>query len=141
MAKVGVSGMDDLIRSLGNADLFDEETQSEMLNAGADIISESISKEMMKSSFNIQHLISKIGKSKIKKTKQGDPKIDITVKGKNAFGTRNALILFVLNYGRAKKYGEIVGGYFWTRGSRNCDKEIQKALTKIAEDKLKKEGL
>ena len=141
MADVSVSGMDDLIRALEKNDLFSDETQAEMLNAGADIIADSISKEMMKSRFTIQHLISKIKKSKIKRSKNGDPKISVTVKGKNAFGTRNALILFVLNYGRAKKYGEIIGEYFWTRGSRNCDKAIEKALTEIAEDKLKKEGL
>ncbi|MGN0463505.1 MAG: hypothetical protein ACI4S1_08190 [Roseburia sp.] len=141
MANVNIEGMDELIRSLEKANLFDDETTKEMLNAGADIITESISKEMMKSNFTIQHLISKIKKSKIKKTKQGDPKISITVKGKNAYGVRNAVILFVLNYGRDKKYGEINGGYFWTKGSRNCEKAITKALTKIAEEKLKKEGL
>lgn len=88
MANVNIEGMDELIRSLEKANLFDDETTEEMLNAGADIITESISKEMMKSNFTIQHLISKIKKSKIKKTKQGDPKISITVKGKTpmAFG-------------------------------------------------------
>ena len=64
MANVNIEGMDELIRSLEKANLFDDETTEEMLNAGADIITESISKEMMKSNFTIQHLISKIKKSK-----------------------------------------------------------------------------
>lgn len=141
MAKLSIGGMDHLIQSLEKADLFSDETQKEMLNAGADIISENISKEMMKSNFNIQHLTSKLKKTKIDKTSDGDPKINVTVAGKKPSGQRNAAIVFVLNYGRAKEYGEIVGEYFWTRGTKKSHDPIQKALEKIAEDKLKKEGL
>ena len=65
----------------------------------------------------------------------------VTVKGKNLTGARNATILFVLNYGRSKKYGEIIGDYFWTKGTRKSEKEIQKRLEEIAKEKLKERGL
>ena len=56
MANVNIEGMDELIRSLEKANLFDDETTEEMLNAGADIITESISKEMMKSNFTYNNI-------------------------------------------------------------------------------------
>lgn len=141
MANIKIEGMDELILTLQKADIFDEETQKEMLNAGANITIANISDEMIKSRFSIGHLTTKLTKTKIKKNKYGEPQIGVTAKGKNAYGTRNATILFVLNYGRSKKYGEIIGDYFWTKGVRKSEKEIQKRLEEITKEKLKERGL
>ena len=112
-----------------------------MLNEGANIIMSNISDEMIRSHFTIGHLTSKLTKTKIKKNKYGEPQMSVTVKGKNLNGIRNATVLFVLNYGRSKKYGEIVGDYFWTKGVRKSEKEIQKRLEEITKEKLKERGL
>lgn len=141
MANVKIEGMDELILTLQKADIFDEDTQKEMLNAGADIIISNISDEMIRSHFTIGHLTNKLTKTKIKKNKYGEPQMTVTVKGKNLTGARNATILFVLNYGRSKKYGEIIGDYFWTKGTKKSEKEIQNRLEEIAKEKLKERGL
>ena len=141
MANVKREGMDDLVLTLQKADIFEDDTQKEMLNVGADILIDNISDEMIRSHFTIGHLTSKLTKTKIKKNKYGEPQMSVTVKGKNLNGIRNATVLFVLNYGRNKKYGEIVGDYFWTKGVRKSEKEIQKRLEEITKEKLKERGL
>ena len=75
------------------------------------------------------------------KRKNGDPYITITAVGKNEHGTRRATVLFVLNYGRAKGYGQITGTYFWTKGVRNAQKRVNAELEKILTQKLKERGL
>ena len=65
----------------------------------------------------------------------------ITAVGKNEHGTRRATVLFVLNYGRAKEYGQITGTYFWTKGVRNAQKRVNAELEKILTQKLKERGL
>lgn len=77
----------------------------------------------------------------IKRDKNGDPYISITAVGKNEHGTRRATVLFVLNYGRAKEYGQITGTYFWTKGVRNAQKRVNAELEKILTQKLKERGL
>ncbi len=141
MANVKIDGMDQLVRMMQQANILDDATQKEMLNAGADILIDNISDEMVRSHFTIGHLTNKLTKTKIKRNKYYEPQINVTVKGKNLNGVRNAAVLFVLNYGRGKKYGEIVGDYFWTKGLRKSEKEIQKRLEEIATEKLKERGL
>ncbi len=141
MANVSTSGLSELIRSLEKVDLFNEETEKEILTTGGDILIENIGEEMVKSRFNIDHLVKKLYYSKIKKNRFGEYHISVSVKGKNEQGTRNALIVFVLNYGRSERYGKIDGGYFWTKGTRESEEPIAKAVEKIVNRKLKEGGL
>ncbi len=142
MAKISFSGTDDLMATLQKADAFDDETQQELLYAAGDIIVEELQNAVRASGFRTKAYASSVKYRKtIKQDKNGDPYITITAVGKNEHGTRRATVLFVLNYGRAKGYGQITGTYFWTKGVRNAQKRVNAELEKILTQKLKERGL
>ena len=142
MAKISFSGTDELIATLQKANMFDDEMQQELLYAAGDIIVEELQKMIRSSGFRTEGYASSVKYRKtIKQDKNGDPYITITAVGKNEHGTRRATVLFVLNYGRAKKYGQITGTYFWTKGVRNAQKRVNAELEKILTQKLKERGL
>lgn len=134
----------DLIESMKKADLFDEENQSRLLDMGADVVIDNIKAEMRQSGFNITKFEDKIKKTKVKKDKSGNLYVTITPRGNytgNGKTRRVATILFVLNYGRRKKYGEIQGGYFWTNGAKKGEKEAYEAMTNEVEKIYRERGL
>lgn len=142
MAKISFSGTDELMATLQKASAFDDETQQELLYAAGDIIVEELQKMVKASGFRTEAYESSVKYRKtIKRDKNGDPYISITAVGKNEHGTRRATVLFVLNYGRAKEYGQITGTYFWTKGVRNAQKRVNAELEKILTQKLKERGL
>lgn len=142
MAAFEVDGLDELIRSLEKANLFDEETSQEMLFTAGDIFAEEVKTQMSKSPFHLADLAKHVTfQRKVKANKYGDPFIRVTINGKNAKGQRNAAVAFVLNYGRDKKFGQITGGYFWTVAKEKAKEKISKALQEIAAKKLKERGL
>lgn len=142
MAKISFSGTDELMATLQKASAFDDETQQELLYAAGDIIVEELQKMVKASGFRTEAYASSVKYRKtIKQDKNGDPYITITAVGKNEHGTRRATVLFVLNYGRAKGYGQITGTYFWTKGVRNAQKRVNAELEKILTQKLKERGL
>lgn len=142
MAKISFSGTDELMATLQKANAFDDETQQELLYAAGDIIVEELQKMVRSSGFRTEAYASSVKYRKtIKQDKNGDPYITITAVGKNEHGTRRATVLFVLNYGRAKEYGQITGTYFWTKGVRNAQKRVNAELEKILTQKLKERGL
>ena len=142
MAKISFSGTDELMATLQKASEFDDETQKELLYAAGDIIVEELQKMVKASGFHTEAYASSVKYRKtIKRDKNGDPYISITAVGKNEHGTRRATVLFVLNYGRAKEYGQITGTYFWTKGVRNAQKRVNAELEKILTQKLKERGL
>ena len=142
MAKISFSGTDELMATLQKASAFDDETQQELLYAAGDIIVEELQKMVKASGFRTEAYESSVKYRKtIKRDKNGDPYISITAVGKNEHGTRRATVLFVLNYGRAKEYGQITGTYFWTKGVRNAQKRDNAELEKILTQKLKERGL
>nr|DAQ00501.1 MAG TPA: hypothetical protein [Caudoviricetes sp.] len=142
MAKISFSGTDELMATLQKANVFDDETQQELLYAAGDIIVEELQKMVKASGFRTEAYASSVKYRKtIKRDKNGDPYISITAVGKNEHGTRRATVLFVLNYGRAKEYGQITGTYFWTKGVRNAQKRVNAELEKILTQKLKERGL
>jgi hypothetical protein len=142
MAKISFSGTDELMATLQKANMFDDEMQQELLYAAGDIIVEELQKMVRSSGFRTEGYASSVKYRKtIKQDKNGDPYITITAVGKNEHGTRRATVLFVLNYGRAKGYGQITGTYFWTKGVRNAQKRVNAELEKILTQKLKERGL
>lgn len=142
MAKISFSGTDELMATLQKANMFDDEMQQELLYAAGDIIVEELQKMVRSSGFRTEGYASSVKYRKtIKQDKNGDPYITITAVGKNKHGTRRATVLFVLNYGRAKEYGQITGTYFWTKGVRNAQKRVNAELEKILTQKLKERGL
>ena len=142
MAKISFSGTDELMATLQKASAFDDKTQQELLYAAGDIIVEELQKMVKASGFRTEAYESSVKYRKtIKRDKNGDPYISITAVGKNEHGTRRATVLFVLNYGRAKEYGQITGTYFWTKGVRNAQKRVNAELEKILTQKMKERGL
>lgn len=139
---VDFSSIDNLIRSLEEMDLFDEDMQSKMLNAGADHLMDTIRKEAGSSGYRLSRISSKLIKSrKIKKDKNGNYFTSVTVTGKNERGDRNATVAFVLNYGRSEKYGKIEGSYYWTRAVNRTEKSLQGVYEDIVTEELNERGL
>lgn len=139
---VDFSSIDNLIRSLEEMDLFNEDMQSKLLNAGADHLMDTIKKEASGSKYRLIHISSKLSKSrKIKKDKNGNYFTSVTVTGKNERGERNATVAFVLNYGRSEKYGKIEGSYYWTRAVSRTEKSLQGVYEDIVTEELNERGL
>ena len=101
MAEFDCSSIDQLIKEMQNLDLYDEETQDEVLNAEADVLVSEIQNSMSTSKFDLSKIARNVKKSKVKKT-NGNRSVTVTVRGKNERGERNAVVAFVLNYGRRK---------------------------------------
>ena len=142
MAKIKISGTDELLATLQNENIFDEDMERELLYAAGDIIVEELQNAVRASGFRTEAYASSVKYRKtIKQDKNGDPYITITAVGKNEHGTRRATVLFVLNYGRSAEYGKIDGTYFWTKGVRSAQKRVNAELEKILTQKLKERGL
>ena len=142
MAKVKISGTEELLATLQSENLFDEDMEKELLYAAGDIIVDELRRMVRNSGFRTAEYASSVKYSKtIKKDKNGYPYISITATGKNRQGERRATVLFVLNYGRSEKYGKIQGTYFWTKGVRNAQKRVDAELEKIMTQKLQERGL
>lgn len=142
MAEITFDGMDDLIKAMQQADLFDEATQTELLAAGTAHLRETISEETARAPYNLKWISPKLSKQKrAKKDKEGNYYMTVTVSGKNARGERNATVAFVLNYGRREEYGKIEGSYFWTRAVRRTENSVVLIYEKIVTEKLRERGL
>lgn len=140
MAEFDCSSIDQLIKEMQSLDLYDEETQDEVLNAEADVLVSEIQKSMSTSKFDLSKIARNVKKSKAKKTK-GNRSVTVTVRGKNERGERNATVAFVLNYGRRKEFGEIVGEYFWTSAVKKAENPMLSAAEEVVIKKIKERGL
>lgn len=131
--------MFDVIQALQKADLFDEESQTRLLKIGSSSLIEQIDAEARRSQYNLKFISPKLKAGKIKKNKNGDYTVTVTVNGKNPAGERLATIAFVFNYGRQKKYGEIKAQYFWTRAVKQTEKIVpqlyEREVTKIFQER------
>lgn len=142
MAKFSHDGVDDLINAMQQADLFDEETQTELLQAGTEQFRKIVREEAGRSPHNLKFVLSKLSKQKrAKRDRDGNYYMTVSVTGKNERGERNASVAFVLNYGRREEYGKIAGSHFWTRAARRSDKSVVPIYEKIIGAKYKERGL
>ncbi len=142
MANFTVTGLDEMVETLQDENLLDSATLKEIMYAAGDILVEELKRYTRESGFRLAGYSRGIRyQKKIKRDKYGDPYITVTVTGKNERGQRRATVMFVLNYGRSKEYGEIVGSYFWTRGSKAAEQDVAKEIETIINRKLKERGL
>lgn len=142
MAKFVATGIDELNAALKHAGGLDEETIEKMLFAAGDEIVDELQKATRSSGFRTQEYAQHIRYAKnVKRDKTDSPYITISVNGKNAHGTRRAMVLFILNYGRREKPGQIHGTFFWTRGTKSAESRAQKKIEEIQNQKLKERGL
>lgn len=141
MAKFETSGLDKMMATLQDVDVLDEATIQEMMDAAGEILVAEIKKRVAQSGFATEDYVKSIKATKIKRNKYGEPYIQVTSIGKNKHGVRRAAVLFVLNYGRGPEYGKISGTYFWTKGSKAAESQVDKELEDILTKKLKERGL
>lgn len=142
MAEISFDGTDDVIRALSEFDLFDEQTQTKLLEAGYENLRSLIVEEGGRSGQDIGRMLKKLSKpKKAKKDKQGIYYVTVSPSGKNERGERNGAVLFVLNYGRSEPYGKIQGSYFWTRAVRRSERQVLPVYEKIINEELTERGL
>lgn len=133
--------MFDVIQALQKSDLFDEESQTRLLKVGASKLIEQIVSETSRTNYNLKFISPKLKAGKVRKNKNGDYTITVTVNGKNSRGERLATIAFVLNYGRQKKYGAIKGTYFWTRAVKQTEKILPQIYEREVTNILQERGI
>ncbi len=142
LADISFTGMDELIKAMEQADIFNDDVQSKLLMAGAEKLREAIREEGSRSGQDVGRMLSKLTKPKsIKTDKDGNKYLTVTVSGKNTRGERNATVLFVLNYGRSEPYGKIHGSYFWTRAVQRSERQVLPVYEKIINEELTERGL
>lgn len=132
MAQFDYSGISDAIRELAKANLFRADTIEELLAVGADVVLNEVH------SAYIQNVSSRTGETqkhivrsrKVAFEKDGSPYMYVTINGKDSRGQRYGAKGFVLNYGRARKYGRIPSSYYWTNAVNHA---TQRAVDKMAE--------
>ena len=137
------SGAEEAIRALQQADLFDDEAAGRMLERGAELFVENVQAEMRRSRYRLGGILDKVRRKggKLKRDKEGRPFVSITVNGTNSRGQRNAAVAFVLNYGRAEKYGRIEPAHFWTRAKQTTAEQIPDAYAEVVRDIYQERGL
>lgn len=141
MAEFEVDGLAELIQKLESDGLLDEAAE-DILFAQADEMKDTVQSEMHKSRFDLQRIAKKVGYTKkVKVGKDGVKYLTVTVNGTNEQGERNATVAFVLNYGRSEQYGEIQGGYFWTKANKHMEKRVLTIAEEKAEQYYKSKGL
>lgn len=142
MASFVMDGASETLLKLQNANLFDDDAVEEMLFAGGDILVDEIRRAMQQDTHRIAHLASKVKyKRTVKKDKSGVPYIAVSATGNNKTGDRNSTVLFVLNYGRSPKYGQITGSYFWTKAVERAIPKISAKMQETANKILRDRGV
>lgn len=144
MASFAVEGLDELIRQLDATDA--DAMVDEILLATSDEMIQRVRAGMTASPFHMESILPKVGRiGKIKTDRDGLRYVTVSVKGKHKNGVANALIAFVLNYGRgpnpnrgskenkSRKQGVIHGAYFWTKATRDTEAAIPGIAEKIME--------
>lgn len=143
MAVMVFEGMKELEDALREADLFDDAAaMQDILSAGEAHLSQCIRNEIAKAPYNLKFVSNRLTRNKkVKKDQNGNYYLSVSVSGKNVRGEKNAVVAFVLNYGRAKEYGEIAGSYFWTRAVNKASNSILPVYEKIITEKYREKGL
>lgn len=142
MARIDITGTEELAAALRDAGGLDSETEAELLDAAGEILTDELQKATRESGFETAHYAQHIKRrAGIRRTKVGDPYVSVGVTGNNVHGTRRALVLFVLNYGRSKKRGKIDGTLFWTNAAKKAEKLATERVEAILTKKMQERGL
>lgn len=140
--EIDADSMDGFVSFLQSEGLFSEEFQAKLLTAGAEHLQSEIRTQAGRAPYRLQRISSKLSRSKkIKKDKNGNYYMTVTVSGKNDKGERNATVAFVLNYGRSEKFGKISGSYFWTKAVQKAERAVLPLYEEIVNQELSERGL
>lgn len=143
MANFTSSGVDATIRALERANLFDDDAAERLLERGSELFVGTVQREMERAPYRLGSILRKVARKgrKIKRDKNGDPFVTVTINGKNKRGERYAAVAFVLNYGRRKEFGEIAPAHFWTRAKQQTAEALPQAYAAAAEEIYRERGL
>lgn len=137
MAKVTLSGLDDVIRTVTKLGAAADKMVDDMLNAGG-----FAAKTKLQDIVSTSHRHILTG-SMHDKTGYTDPKTVgssretvVYPRGKDKKGTSNALKGFVLNYGSPAR--GIVGDHWFDYGSSAAEPEIEKEMRRVFEETINK---
>lgn len=128
------TGIESAVRALRRADLFTDEAEAKMLDAGGQVLEQAIAAAVRRSHHvRTGQLVSSIKRSStVKKDKHGTPYITVTAVGKTRKGVRHAVKGFVLNYGRRTR-GRIRADHFWTDAAEKATPAVEKAMQDAAD--------
>lgn len=128
------TGIESAVRALRRADLFTDEAEAKMLDAGGQVLEQAIAAAVRRSHHvRTGQLVSSIKRSStVKKDKHGTPYITVTAVGKTRKGMRHAVKGFVLNYGRRTR-GRIRADHFWTDAAEKATPAVEKAMQDAAD--------
>ena len=143
MAEFRSSGIDETIRALEKASLFDDDAAERLLERGSSLFVTTVQREMERAPYRLGSILQKVARKgrKIKRDKNGDPYVAVTINGKNKRGERNAAVAFVLNYGRRPETGAIAPAHFWTRAKQQTAEALPQAYAEVAEQIYQERGL
>lgn len=137
------NALQNLMDKLEHNGLFDEDTQKELLTAGATVMRDNAEQKMRAAGHvdtgeTEKHITVT---RKVVTTKTGAKRLSVTVTGKDKRGERYAAKAFVLNYGRKKAYGYLPGSLFWTTARKISEPRIEALWRDMVTKKLKEKGL
>ena len=143
MAEFRSSGVDGTIRALRQADLFDEDAVGRLLERGSGLFVETVRREMERAPYRLGSILKRVARKgkKVRRDKNGDPFVSVTISGTNPRGQRFAAVAFVLNYGRRKEFGEIAPAHFWDRAKLQTAEALPQAYAETAEEIYQERGL
>lgn len=101
MARLSVSGLDDLMLSMEEIASIPDDVAKEMLEAEAEIVEEAqIAYGMSMGVYRIGETLRSIRKGKMKRGKSGERLLYVSPQGTNDRGERNATVAFVNEFGK-----------------------------------------
>lgn len=102
MARLDMSGMDEVIEQMKNMQMLSSEVADEMLLAGAEVMKKSWQKSISRFGLiDTGDMLKSVGYPRKPKNINDARTIDVYPQGKDRDGVRNAEKAFVLNYGRS----------------------------------------
>lgn len=140
--EIDTGSMDGFVSFLQSEGLFSENMQAKLLSVGAEQLQAEIKAQANLTPYRLQRISSNLSRSrKVKKDKNGNYYMTVTVSGKNEKGTRNSTVAFVLNYGRSEKFGKIPGSFFWTKAVKKSERTMLPLYEEIVNQELSERGL
>ena len=137
MAKIELSGFDEIQKSLQETEAGLEDFIDTVLADGGQIAKAKVEQSITRHHhFRTGELLRSIKITK-SKDKDGRKYVEVKAAGKRSTGAANDYVAYVLNYGRSN----FRGSRFWTEAEEQARKEYEELMEKKTEQYLKEKGL
>lgn len=138
MAKLSVSGLDDLMLSLEEIASIPDDVAAAMLDAEAQVVEEAqIAEGMSMGVYRTGETLRSIRRGKMKKGRDGVRTVYVTPQGTNEKGERNAAVAFINEYG---KRGQPARPFISAANAKAADPAVGEA-EKVYDEFLKSKNL